>query len=234
MRAWSLAVAGCVCLALAGCRTDPEIARLERDNRLKEDEIYRLRWRIEDLQEAMQSCPAPGAAGITAPPVIVAPLESGPSLGSAAPSAAPRAPATKSVPSGAPPAELPKIELELPKEPLPKGQVPERFRMPEQSKTPPGGDELAPPSRLRPASSGSRRLKPEVDPLVEGAAPGDRSAAWAPVEQGPIVDPGGPAADTWRPTAAAAAGQPEDSAARTASRPPRPSSQRPAWSPERR
>jgi hypothetical protein len=47
-----------LCLApllIAGCRSDPAIAILERDNYRKGREIDRLKWQIEDLQEALNS-----------------------------------------------------------------------------------------------------------------------------------------------------------------------------------
>src|SRR3972149_3756822 len=63
-----LTVAGLIALTLAGCRTDPGVALLERQNRLLEDEIYRLRGVIQDYEdgltpgctvtEAVQSAPA--------------------------------------------------------------------------------------------------------------------------------------------------------------------------------
>ena len=56
MRTWQLAVVGLVLLATTGCRTDPKIVMLERDNRLKEDEIYRLQAIIEDLQDTDNAC----------------------------------------------------------------------------------------------------------------------------------------------------------------------------------
>jgi hypothetical protein len=52
-----LAVAGLICLALAGCRTDPTVTLLERQNRLLEDEVYRLRGVIQDYDEGTtQNC----------------------------------------------------------------------------------------------------------------------------------------------------------------------------------
>lgn len=56
MKSWQFTVLGVACLAMAGCRTDPSIAILTRENRVLEDEVYRLRGIIEDYQTAMQSC----------------------------------------------------------------------------------------------------------------------------------------------------------------------------------
>ncbi len=57
MKSWQLAVLGLALLLIAGCRSDPNVAILERDNYRKDREINRLRWEIEDLQEALNSCP---------------------------------------------------------------------------------------------------------------------------------------------------------------------------------
>ncbi len=51
MKTWQFAAVALACLALAGCRNDPRVTALERHNRMLEDEIYRLRWMIEDFQE---------------------------------------------------------------------------------------------------------------------------------------------------------------------------------------
>lgn len=50
MKLWPIAVVGLTCLIFAGCRTDPRIALVERDNRRLEDEIYRLRACLEDYE----------------------------------------------------------------------------------------------------------------------------------------------------------------------------------------
>ena len=57
MKKSPLAVAGLFCLVLAGCRTDPSITLLERQNRMLEDEVYQLRGVIQDYEEGMaQNC----------------------------------------------------------------------------------------------------------------------------------------------------------------------------------
>ena len=53
MKLWPIAVIGLSCLLLSGCRTDPAIQLLERDNRRLEDEIYRLRACLDDYQSGM-------------------------------------------------------------------------------------------------------------------------------------------------------------------------------------
>lgn len=55
MKSWPFAVVGLACLVAAGCRTDPNILLLERELRIQEDEIYRLRGVVEDYQEALRS-----------------------------------------------------------------------------------------------------------------------------------------------------------------------------------
>ena len=60
MKPWQFALLGFSLLATAGCRTDPAITLLERDNYRKEQEIWRLRGCIEDLQDELDSCRAAG------------------------------------------------------------------------------------------------------------------------------------------------------------------------------
>ena len=57
MKTWQFALLGGALLAVAGCRTDPRIALVERDNFLKEQEIYRLRAQLEEYQDGDRSCP---------------------------------------------------------------------------------------------------------------------------------------------------------------------------------
>ena len=64
MKIWQIVVPGLLGLALAGCRSDPEVAFLERDNFKKEQEIDRLQNRVEDLEEALNT----GAPVQPAPP----------------------------------------------------------------------------------------------------------------------------------------------------------------------
>jgi hypothetical protein len=54
MKPWQVAVVALVLLAVAGCRSDPNAVLRERQLRLQEDEIYRLRDTIRDLQECPQ------------------------------------------------------------------------------------------------------------------------------------------------------------------------------------
>ena len=56
MKPWKLVLAGLALLVIAGCRSDPAIPVLERELRLKEDEIYRLRATVEDMQDCGSTC----------------------------------------------------------------------------------------------------------------------------------------------------------------------------------
>ncbi|MCR4411472.1 MAG: hypothetical protein NUV77_03490 [Thermoguttaceae bacterium] len=131
-------------VALSGCRTDPAITALERENRDLEDEIYALQDLLDRTQDELDACrraksaageaprapadhrgpSAPRSEPTTIPTPERVPLptprgpEPGPSRGSASASRSPR-------PSGL---DLPKIEL--PSEPLPQGQVPPTLRRP--------------------------------------------------------------------------------------------------------
>jgi hypothetical protein len=53
MKSWQFAVLGLSLLATLGCRSDPAIPLLERELRHKEDEVYRLRGKVEDLQDSL-------------------------------------------------------------------------------------------------------------------------------------------------------------------------------------
>ena len=44
------------CLAAAGCRTDPNIVLLERENRELEDTIYELQACLDEYQQALDTC----------------------------------------------------------------------------------------------------------------------------------------------------------------------------------
>ena len=57
MKTWQVALLGVALLATAGCRSNQAIPLLERQLRLQEDEIYRLRAQLEDLQDGGSSCP---------------------------------------------------------------------------------------------------------------------------------------------------------------------------------
>ena len=82
MKTWQIFVPSLLGLALAGCHSDPELAYLRNDNFKKEQEIYRLRNRVEELQEAVESS-APARPGVLRAAPAEMPLESGPLNGPA-------------------------------------------------------------------------------------------------------------------------------------------------------
>ena len=53
MRVWQIVVPGLLGLVLTGCRSDPEIAYLQRDNLNKQKKIEQLQYRVEELEEAL-------------------------------------------------------------------------------------------------------------------------------------------------------------------------------------
>ena len=55
MKIWQIFVPGLLGLALAGCRSDPEIAYLQRDNLNKQRKIDRLQNQVDDLKEALNT-----------------------------------------------------------------------------------------------------------------------------------------------------------------------------------
>ncbi|MEN6457876.1 MAG: hypothetical protein ABFC63_03020 [Thermoguttaceae bacterium] len=85
MKPWQSVLVGFTLLAAAGCRTDPAITLLERDNFRKEQEIWRLRGCIEDLQDELNasqrraeaarpsSVQSHGPRGASTPPATDAP-----------------------------------------------------------------------------------------------------------------------------------------------------------------
>jgi hypothetical protein len=173
MKTWKAVVPALLGLALAGCRTDPEIAYLQRDNRTKEQEIYRLRNRIEDLQDALnggtpaqpitlrgvpagEMPPEPGAierprsrSGNARPaPSLAPPGQSNPNTGIPAPGSLEVSPGTE----------------------VPAGEIPERMKAPGSntppSGTPSGGTSSRASSQWTPAGSATP---------VSGVAPTDNS-----------------------------------------------------------
>jgi hypothetical protein len=118
-----LAGLGILCLGLAvaaGCRTDPHVQALERENRILEDQVYAY-------QDQLQRCcaerdEARRKAGLP---------QSEPPLEPLSPTPQSRSGRSSNGLSGL---RLPQIEL--PPEPLPAGQIPERFKTGPSSTTP--------------------------------------------------------------------------------------------------
>jgi len=67
MKHWQIACATLTLFVIPGCRINPNIAILERELRRQEDEIYRLRDCIRDMQEAGQPCGSSATAGTNSP-----------------------------------------------------------------------------------------------------------------------------------------------------------------------
>lgn len=72
MRAVSLAI---LCLVAAGCRVDPNIVLLERENRLLEDRIYQLEDALARAQVGLDTCQVTS----TSPPSVVTSKAAAPS-----------------------------------------------------------------------------------------------------------------------------------------------------------
>ena len=122
------------------------ITLLERDNRLKEDQINQLRWQVEDLQESLQNAQSatspltgpPARTPISRQPSVIdsEPASSEPTTTNETTKPAPRAPAAPSRvdegPAMSAPSELPTNvrppAVHLPDTPLPAGELPENFR----------------------------------------------------------------------------------------------------------
>ncbi len=142
MKAWQAAIVGWACMAAAGCRTDPAVTALERENRYLEDALYEVQDTLDKTQDALDACrrdnegprkgdraaphaapERPAARGAPASEAPREPAMRGPEL-----SPLPRSSRT---PGGVEPPALPKIEL--PPKALPPGEIPETFRTPEES-----------------------------------------------------------------------------------------------------
>ena len=115
MKSWQFTVVGVACLAMAGCLTDPSVAILTRQNRLLEDEVYRLRGIIEDCQTQTPSDYSP-ATDLREPSQPLPPARQIPAA---------KAPAAEAPAWTPPTVEVPSQEILREKEP-------------EQLRTPPG------------------------------------------------------------------------------------------------
>jgi hypothetical protein len=178
MKNWQIVVPGLLGLALAGCHNDPSIALLERDNYNKEQEIFRLQNRVEDLEEALNSgSPQPRVVTHGALPKEML-SEPGTTDGGRFGSPATRPGSQFTAP------DRPNSESETP---LPgglnispgiegsPGEIPERMRLPGENAPPPP---FSPPGR--PSSGDSHG----------GPSPG-RSTQWSPIgSQSPIRNSG--------------------------------------------
>jgi len=175
-------------LALTGCRGDPEVAYLRRDNLKKEQEIERLRNHIEDMEDAMNSGrpaqprilrgvlpgempPEPGTAeGRRSAPAVTRP----------GPSYVPRA-RTDSEPDIPVPGSLdisPGLEVKP-------GEVPERMRVPNGS----GPARQIPPPGVPSSGGSSQWVQPDGQPPL-GALPGPDNGSVAQITLHPALTGG--------------------------------------------
>jgi hypothetical protein len=146
-----------VLLASTGCRTDPAISLLEQENTMLEDKIFEQQYQLQQCCEALDSCRRENAAlrrrlgaGEADQPETYEPTR-----------ATPGSEAEISVP------DLPTVEM--PAEPIPEGQIPDRLRAfdaTEGAQARPSTDVESAP-RFLPAPSG----------LEEEAGPAERLAS---------------------------------------------------------
>ncbi len=157
MRIANAVVLALLGVVLAGCRSDPNVAYLERDNNSKELEIYRLKGRIEDLEEQLNAATAPPRAVVSpAAPGAMLPggLQHAPAFTRPGPALLPpsKTPAEPAAPGIGPLNISPGIEA-------PSGDVPSTLRAPagkEPGRIPaPGGASNWRPSDVRLASGTS-------------------------------------------------------------------------------
>jgi hypothetical protein len=167
MRTWPWLMV-CAAVTLAGCRTDPQIALLEREMRMLEDKNYQLQFALEDSQRALQKCQQ----------CQVAPPGAPVKTGQPAPSTIERAPASSATePSGAPKQVAPP-DVEMPATP---GQetVPDTLRTP-PSAAPKAAPAPGPAPKFKPSAGGpqqgnmrfaaSQTPAPSRLPMVSSAA----------------------------------------------------------------
>ncbi|HID76345.1 MAG TPA: hypothetical protein EYP56_10160 [Planctomycetaceae bacterium] len=140
-------MATCTLLVLlAGCRTDPVVALLEQENTMLEDQIFQQQDQIRRYRQALGSCRRENAA--------LRKRLAGPTR------RASEAPA---------PMTLPVPEVELPAEPLPKGELPERLRTPDTTAPPSTTERSASrPSTRRPDLQPAPTARPETDTRPNG------------------------------------------------------------------
>ena len=156
MRTWQFAVVGLALLATAGCRSDPAVPILERELRLKEDEIYRLRAVVDEFQDSASSCPERAADG----PKSTMPSE-------------PEAAAPRHRPGLAAPNGIKPPAVELPSQPA--THIPDSLKAPAGS-LPPGIPDV--PEELQRPSKPLNPIEKEPhgsfhQPATDRAAPSD-------------------------------------------------------------
>jgi len=137
-----IAILATVALALAGCRTDPNVPILERELRLQEDKIYELEAQLAESRAALEAARGGPTPAMTAP-----------ARGERVGGGRERAPAKDAPPtlpegiSSEPVVAQPPL-VEMPSG-APQSQMPDTLRMPKDA--PPKLDEVKPPPAAEPA-----------------------------------------------------------------------------------
>jgi len=178
-------------VGLLGCRTNPQVALLELENRLLEDRIYQLEAQLAKQTQQLAACrqqmglPLPAESRAVIPSKEAAP--SGSTPGSGSPTMSHPAPGPGISPSPPPFSgaegkntqnkELSSVHVHLPQQSLPAGQMPKIFSAPAaQSAAQPGGPNgpllnIPAGSGNTPASSGPSPGPPSNTPPPEPANP---------------------------------------------------------------
>ena len=182
MKAWQIPLWGLACLLAAGCRTDPEITALQRENRYLEDRVYDLQDEADRAKQDLEKCRSGKQAQRDKTAPVSTQIET--SKGGAR---SPRAgglelnPPGTSSPSGEADDGLPKIIVETPKESLPPGEIPDRFK--------PGlpSPKTSPQSLPKPKSESSSGEAPKFSPGLDPS----RGSTPAPGGE-PLPEPNAP------------------------------------------
>jgi len=162
MKAWQWSILAAACLAAAGCRVNPIVASLERENRELENRVYQLAGLLDDCRRQNQRLQARDPREATSPGAA---QDDGPALPIPGPS---RPRATRDGPAPLAPGDLVPPTVEIPGlDDLEEGAT-DPFRdmpsLPEPSDFPPRPDEPPPPWTPPPAEPGrDMSMRPRAD-----------------------------------------------------------------------
>ena len=191
---WSGIVWLMLAVSLVGCRTNPQVALLELENRLLEDRIYQLEAQLAKQAQQLAACrqqmgiPVPAESRAVIPPKEGTPSTSAPGVGSPAMSSPGPGPGIYPSPTS-PTKEGGKdsqnrgrspVEIYIPSEPLPPGVSPFSGRQPAEQAVPPPGPQLN-----NPATSG-------YTPGPSGNTPGGSGPPAGPAGHTPGTAPANP------------------------------------------
>jgi len=141
MKSWSLIAVAVAILATTGCRVDPNTLLLERELRLQEDEIYRLKSCLEECRRTMQSYGGGDVVMGEMSETYLSPRASetietpGRPARQSAEGAADSPATRRTQPAGPGATSLPPLEIEF-GERLPEGAVPDSFAPPSKTEPP--------------------------------------------------------------------------------------------------